>query len=268
MTGTPVVAPRSFERFDAKRAWHSLQPFGVVAAVVLAWQSVALIVDDSLFLPTLGEVWAKAAAMWSGGSLLPNGLISLQRALVGFAISAVAGFVIGVLAGSIPWLRRIFDPLVALSYPIPKIGLIPLFILWLGIGEASKVAVIVTAAIYPVIINVQAAVASIDTRLVWHAKSLGVDGFKLFWRVTLPATLPGAFVGFRLAMGLSWILLFAAEMVASNEGLGYLIIRSQQLFDTAGVFVCLVIIAVLGMIFDFVIQMLYRRVCHWHTVKG
>jgi ABC-type nitrate/sulfonate/bicarbonate transport system permease component len=268
VTSIPVVAGRSSEGFDAKRAWRSLQPIAVLLAVVVLWQCIALAVNNPLFLPTLGAVAEKARAFWSDGTLLPNVLISLQRALIGFAISAVAGFAIGVLAGSIPWLRRIFDPLVALSYPIPKIGLIPLFILWLGIGEASKLAVIVTAAIYPVIINVQAAVVSIDTRLVWHAKSLGVNGFKLFWRVTLPATLPGAFVGLRLAMGLSWILLFAAEMVASNEGLGYLIIRSQQLFDTAGVFVSLVIIAVLGMMFDFVIQLLYRRLCHWHAIKG
>jgi NitT/TauT family transport system permease protein len=268
MTSLSLATRRWSERFDAKRAWRSLQPVTVLVGVVVAWQCLALLVDNPLFLPTLDAVADRAATFWSDGTLLPNVLISLQRALVGFAISAVGGFVIGVLAGSTPWLRRIFDPLVALSYPIPKIGLIPLFILWLGIGEASKLAVIVTAAIYPVIINVQAAVASIDTRLVWHAKSLGVDGFKLFWRVTLPATLPGAFVGLRLAMGLSWILLFAAEMVASNEGLGHLIIRSQQLFDTSGVFVSLVIIAVLGMLFDFAIQLLYRRVCHWHAVKS
>jgi ABC-type nitrate/sulfonate/bicarbonate transport system permease component len=235
---------------------------------VLAWQLIAVVVDNPLFLPTVGQVADKAAILWTDGTLLPHVLISLQRALIGFAISAVAGFAIGVLAGSVSWLRRIFDPLVAVSYPIPKIGLIPLFILWLGIGEASKLAVIVTAAIYPVIMNVQAAVASIDTRLIWHARSLGVNGWKLFWRVTLPAALPGAFVGLRLAMGLSWILLFAAEMVASNEGLGYLIIRSQQLFDTSGVFVSLVIIAVLGMLFDVAIQFLYRRLCHWHAVKS
>lgn len=239
-----------------------------LAGVLLAWQLAAMWVDDPLFLPRVDVVARHALDMYSSGSLMPHVWVSLQRALIGFTIAAVAGALLGLALGSIRVVDRFVSPLISLSYPIPKIGLVPLFILWLGIGEASKLAVIVAAAIYPVVINVYAGVRGIDGRLIWRARTLGVGRVAVFWRVVVPATLPSLFVGLRLAMGLSWILLFAAEMVAAQQGLGHLIIRAQQLFQTSTVFVSLGAIAILGFIFDRIVDWLSRTLCGWHYASA
>jgi ABC-type nitrate/sulfonate/bicarbonate transport system permease component len=255
---------RSIWRRARTAVWRSSS----VLAVLAAWQVLAMALDNVMFLPRLEVIAVEAVDLYREGTLMPDLLISLQRALLGFAIAAVAGTLIGLAMGWFRTFETLMSPLVSLTYPVPKIGLIPLLILWFGVGEASKIAVIVAAAIYPVIINVHAGVKSIDKRLLWRAQTLGAGKIEVFLRVVIPATLPTVFLGLRLAMGLSWILLFAAEMVASNEGLGHMIIRAQQLFQTPTVFVALIVIGVLGFLFDVLVMFVARRSCRWHFERS
>lgn len=152
----------------------------------------------------------------------------------------------------------------SLTYPIPKIGLIPLFILWLGLGEASKLAVIFTASIYPIIINTYAGIKGVPKVLLWRGRTLGTNEWETMLKIVLPYALPHILTGLRLAMGIAWIVLFAAEMVASRRGLGFLILYAEQLYKTNVVFVSLLTIAVLGFVFDRLFLFASHHLCDWY----
>lgn len=240
------------------RKWYS------VLLMAVLWEALARIIGDALFLPTLSSVIVKFWEMLATGMLTRHVSASLGRALVGFALAAAAGVAIGALMGQYPAWDRFWSPLVSLTYPVPKIGLVPVFILWLGLGEASKLAVILTAAVYPVIFNTYVGMKGVPRVLVWRARTFGATPWEIVRRVVLPHALPHILNGLRLAMGISWIVLFAAEMVAARTGLGYLILYSEQIFETEVVFVALLTIALLGFLFDYVILLISRRWCDWY----
>jgi ABC-type nitrate/sulfonate/bicarbonate transport system permease component len=154
--------------------------------------------------------------------------------------------------------------LISFSNPIPKIGLVPLFVLWLGIGEASKIAVVAAGAIFPVLINTYNGVRGVNPILIWRAQTLGPTQAEILYKVVLPAALPSIFVGARIAMALAWVILIAAEMVAARSGLGFRILYGQQMFETNVVFAGLLTISLLGFAFDRLLQAMSHRICGWY----
>jgi ABC-type nitrate/sulfonate/bicarbonate transport system permease component len=234
---------------------------------LVAWELIARIIGNRVFLPTFTSVLAVLAEQLSSGDLLTHAAVSTYRALSGFVLSALIGIPLGIAMG---WYRswdNFWSPLVSLSYPVPKIGLIPLLILWLGIGDTAKIAMILAAAVYPVILSTYSGVKGTPTYLVWSARSLGASEAEVLRKIVFPYALPHILTGLRLAMGISWILLFAAEMVAAESGLGWLILFAERMLETPTVFAALLTIAVLGFFFDRVMLMASHRLCDWYTER-
>jgi ABC-type nitrate/sulfonate/bicarbonate transport system permease component len=239
-----------------------------VILALAAWEAAARLVDNKVFLPTLTTVAATLSQLLLSGELLTHTAASTFRAVSGFAAAAVIGIPLGIAMGWYRSLENFFSPLVSLSYPVPKIGLIPLFILWLGIGNISKIAMILAAAIYPVVLNTYTGVKGTPVYVVWSARSLGASESEVLRKIVFPYALPHILTGLRLAMGISWILLFAAEMIAAQSGLGWLILYAERMLDTPTVFAALVTIAVLGFLFDRIILAISERLCDWYTERA
>ena len=232
--------------------------------IIVLWELVAWIINFDLFLPSFSSVIVLFFKMLYSLELIPHIYVSLMRTLVGFLMAVAVGVPLGLIMGWSPHWEKFWSPIISLVYPIPKIGLIPLFILWLGIGNSSKVAVIFAAAVFSIILNTYSGVKGTPRYLIWSAMTMGATNREIMFKVVLPHSLPHIFTGLRLAMGISWILLFAAEMIAAQSGLGHLILFAERMLQTDVVFVALITIALLGFTFDRIILVTGRRMCDWY----
>ncbi|MBI2370288.1 MAG: ABC transporter permease [Deltaproteobacteria bacterium] len=223
---------------------------------------------EPVFLPPLTGVLASLFGLLQSGELLGHIRISMLRAFLGFAAAVAVGVPLGLLMGWSRPVERFFDPLISLIYPIPKVAFIPLLIIWLGIGDASKVGVIFLATVFPLLINTYAGVKGTDRYMIWSALSMGATRRELLLRVVLPHTLPAIFTGLRISMALAWALLFVAEMVGASRGLGFLILFSERMLRTDAVFAGILTIAAFGFTFDRLIRWIGGRVCLWHARTG
>jgi NitT/TauT family transport system permease protein len=238
-----------------------------VLLVLVAWEIAALVINNAVFLPTPTAVAAVLGQLVMSGELAEHTSVSMFRAVSGFVLAAILGIPLGIAMGRYRSWENFWNPLVSLTYPVPKIGLIPLFILWLGIGNISKIAMILAAAIYPVVLSTYSGVKGTPTYIVWSARSLGASEVEVLRKIVFPYALPHILTGLRLAMGISWILLFAAEMIAAQSGLGWLILYAERMLDTPTVFASLATIAVLGFLFDRAILAISQRLCGWYTER-
>jgi ABC-type nitrate/sulfonate/bicarbonate transport system permease component len=171
---------------------------------------------------------------------------SLFRALPGFAIGALVGIVLGLAAGIARNFEEMVSPLVFLTYPVPKIVMLPLFMLWFGIGDISKILIIALACFYPTFINAYYGAKATPRILVWSARNMGASGAQIFRRVVLPGALPLVFAGLRVALALSFIVMFATEMINARSGLGHLIREAENGMRFDLMYVSLLAIAILG----------------------
>jgi sulfonate transport system permease protein len=245
--------PRSFYRF--------LSPVLLLAVWELVSRSGAV---DPLFLPPPSRAIAELFTLIASGELLKALGISLYRVFFGFALAAIFGVALGALMGRNRAFDDLLDPLVELLRPISPLALFPLAILWFGIGDASKVFVIALAASFPVILNTYAGVRSINPNLLRASRSLGANRRELFTGVILPGSLPHIFTGIRLAWGISWIVIVAAEMVGASAGIGYMVLEAQQTFRTERLFAGIVVIAAIGLLTDFGFRALQRLLLPWY----
>jgi ABC-type nitrate/sulfonate/bicarbonate transport system permease component len=188
---------------------------------------------------------------------------SLGRALPGFALGALAGILLGLAAGIRRGLDEALSPLVFLTYPVPKIVMLPVFMLWFGIGDLSKVLIIALACFYPCFINAYYGARATPRILVWSARNMGAGGAQIFRRVVLPAALPYVFAGLRVSLALSFIVMFAAEMINSRSGLGHLIREAEMSLRFDLMYVSLVAIAVLGYAGDRLLRLARARALRW-----
>ena len=245
--------PRSFYRF--------LSP----VVLLVAWEFVTRAgVIDPLFLPPPSRAIAELFTLMSSGELLKALAISLYRVFFGFALAAIFGVALGTLMGRNRMLEDVLDPVVELLRPISPLALFPLAILWFGIGDASKVFVIALAASFPVILNTYAGVRSVDLNLLRASRSLGANRSELFTSVVLPGSLPHIFTGLRLAWGISWIVIVAAEMVGASAGIGYMVLEAQQTFRTERLFAGIIVIAAIGLLTDVGFRSLQRLFLPWY----
>lgn len=256
----PDAAPR--QRFTA--VLHRFRKLFSVILVLVAWEGIVLAIHDPLFLPSPTAVVTTLWDLAASGDLFSDIEASLIRTLGGFAVAMALGVPLGIMMGRFRRWDDFWGMLISLSNPIPKIGLVPLFILWLGIGESSKIAVVAAGAIFPVLINTYNGVRGVNPMLIWRAQTLGLSRRELLYKVILPAALPSIFVGARLAMALAWVILIAAEMVAARSGLGFRILYGQQMFETNVVFAGLLTISAFGFAFDRLLQGLSHRWCGWY----
>jgi len=204
------------------------------------------------FIAALGtrELYADAAA-------------SLMRALPGFAVGVALGIVLGLAAGIARTFDEMLSPLVFLTYPVPKIVMLPVFMLWFGIGDLSKVMIIALACFYPAFINAYYGARATPRILVWSALNMGASEAEVFRRVVLPGALPQIFAGLRVALALSFIVMFAAEMINARSGLGHLIREAENSLRFDLMYVSLLTIAILGYAGDRLLRLARARFLRW-----
>lgn len=239
---------------------------GILSPIILLliWQLLGTFgVIDERFVPTPSSIAKTAYEMMVNGTLLVHLKASFIRIGSGFVIGSIIGVALGVLMGLSRWLRAALDPIVAAIYPIPKISLLPLVMVFFGLGEASKIFIIAFAVVFIVLINTMAGVMSISDIYFDVAKNYRASKAKLFLRVVIPGALPSIFVGLRLAIGVALILIVAAEFVAAQAGIGYLIWTSFEVMRIEEMFVGIILITIIGLVTTFVLKEVERWVLPW-----
>lgn len=203
-----------------------------------------------------------AATLWqllTSGDLVGDALASLFRSYSGFAMGAVLGVAIGLLSAVWRQAEAFFDPLVSTLYPVPKIALLPVIITWLGFGDVSKIVLIALAVFFPTFINTLYGARSTPVNLIWAARNMGASRSHIFWHVVLPAALPQIFTGLRSGLALSFVVLFAAEMVGSHNGLGDMIMRAEDAMRYDWMYAAILAIGLLGFLSDRALLVLRRK---------
>lgn len=232
--------------------------------LLLVWELLARIhaIDTRLFSsPTL--IIQAFAPLLISGELIHNTLVSVQRVVLGFIAGAVPGIILGMSMGLSPFVRSAVEPMIAATYPIPKLAIMPLILLVFGLGETSKVFTIAIGVFYLVVINTMAGVLNIDKIYLDVAKNFGARRKDFYLTVAFPGALPLIFAGLKLGMGMALILIVAAEMSAAKAGVGWMIWRAYDMFDIEQMFVALIVLSVLGYIFSLLLDAVERWVVPW-----
>jgi sulfonate transport system permease protein len=239
-----------------------LSPIGLV----VLWQvasSTGVLPEDKLASPV--TVFGSAYELLLDGQLVDAFLVSLGRVVVGFLIGAVIGSALGLAAGLSRWGDRLVDPPVQMLRTLPHLGLVPLFILWFGIGEEPKLALVAAGVAFPLYLNLHAGIRQADPALLDAARVLGYTRFERIAHVVLPSAVPQALVGLRIALGTAWLSLIVGEQVNADAGIGYLINNAREFLRTDVVVVGLLVYALLGLTTDALVRALERRVLRWRA---
>jgi len=229
--------------------WLQALPFASAVLFLAAWEAVVRLKGlPPIILPAPSSIARYLVAMIADGSLPYNLLVTFLRIMAGFLVAAVFGVLFGVLMGMSRVAARVLDPWIAALYPLPKISLIPLLIIWLGTGEAYILTISAVTAFFPILISTYAGIRQTDLGLVRAARDLGASARQVQMKVVIPAAVPSIFSGLHLGMGVTIILVVAAEMIggSNQSGMGYLLIRFGQVMETEKVFATLVVLAVFG----------------------
>jgi len=241
-----------------------LRKAGSAFFILAVWQVLVQTGNiNELFLPAPLSVLNAMWALTVSGTLPWAVLVSLNRLVQGFVYGSLIGVVLGLLAGAIRWVEDVLDPWVAAVYPIPKSALFPLFLLWFGLGDRSKIVTIAVGVLFLVLVNTVTGVKSINPLLVKAAIDLGASRLQVFVKVILPGALPNIFTGLRLGAGMALILVFITEIEATKAGLGFLLWEAFQLLETTKVFAGVVTFGLLGVATTWLLQWLERRACPW-----
>lgn len=232
--------------------------------LLLVWELLARmqVIDLRLFSSPYFIMKAFFPLLFSG-ELIYHTAISVQRILLGFAVGAIPGIMIGIAMGLSPWVRSSLEPMINATYPIPKLALMPLILLIFGLGETSKIFTIAIGVFYLVVINTLTGVLNIDKIYLDVAKSFGANRKNFYLTVALPGALPMIFAGLKLGMGMALILIVAAELSAAQAGIGWMIWRAYDMFDIERMFVALIMLSVLGYIFSLILDWLERLALPW-----
>ena len=223
---------------------------------------------SSRLVPSPFALLSQAVSLLSGGytstTLYAHIAASLARTLVGFTIAVLIGVPLGLLIGRVKVLEALVFPWFAFLRPIPAIAFVPLVILWFGIGEFSKISVIFFSSFLYMLVATIAAVKGVPEQLLRAGSSLGAKGKKLFLYLILPAALPQILTGIRIGSAISWTLVVAAELVAAQVGLGYMIMDAATFFRVNDVYVGLIAIGIIGFLLESAIAFVEQKVVHWH----
>src|SRR5215813_12202383 len=213
-------------------ARYARPALGIVLPLTLAvgWElAVRAGISNGRLVPPPSRIYEEFAELARTGELARHVVATLLRVAVGFGLGTVVGTLLGAIAGYSSLVRRLIDPSLQGLRAVPSIAWIPLFILWLGIFETSKVALIAVGVFFPIYLGVMAAILSVDRKIVEVGRAFRLSGFAMVRRILLPAVLPAYVVSLRAGLGLGWMFVIAAEFMGASEGLGYLLIDGQQL---------------------------------------
>ncbi|MEF3305830.1 ABC transporter permease [Paenibacillus sp. GYB003] len=238
-------------------------------SVLAVWQAAGWAgLVSSTILPTPAAIFASFWELARSGELFIHLEISVYRAAVGFALGGALGLLAGLAVGFSGQVERTLDPSLQMLRTIPHLAVTPLFILWFGFGEFSKVLLIAKGAFFPLYVNTFLGIRSVDAKLFEVARVLEFNRWKQIVRLVIPAALPNILLGVRLSLGVAWLGLVVAELMGSSEGIGYLILDARQFSQTSIVFVGIVIFAVVGKATDSLVRYLEKRLLRWRDSYG
>jgi ABC-type nitrate/sulfonate/bicarbonate transport system permease component len=248
---------------------RTLALLGVLAAwAVVSYGNVAVQLMNPVLLPTPGQVAAVLADTVADGSLARHVATSLGRVAVGFGVAAVAALSLGILAAMCVPLRLMVEPIIEFVRPIPPLAFLPMFLVWFGLGEASKVAFIGYTTFFPMFIAIAAAVLRVDVTLLRAAASLGAGRLDLIARVIVPAALPGIIVALRLGFALALFVIVGAEFMGADAGLGHLIMEGRTFFAPAQIVMGALVLGLLGSLVNALLLAAERRLFRWREAAA
>jgi NitT/TauT family transport system permease protein len=241
--------------------WQGIASF-IIAAIL--WEFLArVVVDNPLFFTSLTDIAVRGAELWNTGELQHHIWVSFVEFAGGYLLAAVFGILGGIGMAASKTARGFFDPWVSMLYATPILALGPLFILWLGIGVVSKIAVIFLVAVFPILINTLVGLTTTDRILLDVARSLGATPQQIYMKVRMPAALPYIIAGLRLSVARALVGVVVAELFGARAGLGFLILMSSQSFDTAAMFVGVIVLAVAGVASVAALKWVEKRMAPW-----
>ncbi|HEX6352402.1 ABC transporter permease [Actinophytocola sp.] len=253
-----TVQAKRRKRLPDLRRW--LSPI----ALVVLWQvssATGLLPPDKLSSPW--TVLRAGIDTARSGELGEAFAVSITRVGVGFAFGAAIALVLGVVAGLSNWGNALIDPPVQMLRTLPFLGLIPLLILWFGIGEEPKIVLVALGVAFPLYLNVHSGIRNVDDQLIEATTALGFTRWERLWHVVLPSAVPQTLVGLRQSLGIAWLALIVGETVNADAGLGYLINNAREFLRTDVIVVGLVVYAVLGLVTDALVRLLERKALRW-----
>jgi len=253
----------------AARLANVLFYYSPLALLAIAWD---LSSRFNLIAPELApSPGATLAALWTliaSGELTEHVGVSVYRESVGLLSSIVVGTVIGIGMARIEWVRILLRPCVTFLYPMPKSALIPILLLWFGLGHMSKIAAVFLGCLLPMVTSSYNGARGVEPQLIWSARSLGASQWGVLWKVILMAALPDILSGARIALALSWLLLVAAEMMISRNGLGFLISYTGETGDYANMFAAILVVVAIGFFSDRFFLLLMRWALRWRDLPA
>jgi NitT/TauT family transport system permease protein len=229
----------------------------------LWWTITALEWVDPLFLPSPGAVLRRFIDWLFAGDLIDDAKISIYRVTAGFLLSAVMALPLGLLIGAYRPVRAFFEPLLEFSRYLPAVAFVPVVLLWAGIGELSKIAIIWIGTFFQLVIMLSEDVSRVPKPQVEAARTIGANDREILLKVLLRSAMPAMFDTLRIALGWAWTYLVVAELVAANSGLGYAILKAQRFLQTDRIFVGIIVIGLIGLSSDQLLRWMHRKLFPW-----
>lgn len=241
----------------------------VPVALLIVWQ---LVVDAGVYsrgqLPAPVDVWRAGVQLWDADLFWLNIRVSFERVVRGFAYGALIAIGLGLVVGLWSIARKIIDPAMQAFRTIPSLAWVPLFVLWLGIGEQPKIMLIAIGAFFPIYANLVSGIEQVDRKLIEAAKAYGYKRHSLAWHVILPASVPSLMTGMRLGLAQAWLFLVAAELIGASRGLGFLLIDGQNSGRADVIVLSILLLAVVGKLCDFGLALVEHRLLRWCDAAG
>jgi len=249
----------------ARPALGLILPVGLAAA----WELIVWLgYSNGRLVPPPSKVFATIVELAQSGELSKHIEATLMRVGLGFAFGVIAGTILGAVSGYWALARRLLDPTVQALRAIPSLAWVPLFVLWLGIFETSKIVLIAVGVFFPVYLGVMGAILAVDRKIVEVGRVFRLSGPAMIRRILLPAVLPAYVVALRVGLGLGWMFVVAAELIGASEGLGFLLLDGQQLGKPAQIMAAIVIFAILGKLTDWLIEISALPFLRWQDAFG
>ncbi|MNH91119.1 putative aliphatic sulfonates transport permease protein SsuC [compost metagenome] len=244
-----------------------LSLLSVLTVLLLWWLITAMQWVNPLFIPSPGQVWQAFLNIWQegykGSSLALHLSESMFRLGTAFLIALLTALPLGLISGQVPWVRAITDPFIEFYRPLPPLAYYTMLVLWLGIGDSSKIALLFLAAFAPLYIAVVSGVSRVPKDRLNGAQSLGASRWKIFVYIIFPSCLPEIFIGIRTAIGVTYTTLVAAEMVAAVSGVGWMVLDASKFLRSDIIFVGIILMGLIAVCIDALIRWLERRIVPW-----
>ena len=240
----------------------------VPAVIILLWWYVTTFTDvPNTILPSIPDVGERLKILLESRKLADDLKISLMRVLNGYVVSALLGIVLGTILGISATAKKILQPILTVIRQIPIMAWIPLLILWCGIGEGSKIVVILLASFFPIMVNTQAGISGTPLEFVEVAKLYKQSALKTFLRVYLPHALPSIQTGLKLGLGVSWMAVVAAELIAATSGIGYSMSYARTLMQSDTVIIDMLVIGLIGILMDKIVTIIFNLATPWEKKR-